>query len=68
MNTRLEEIVMKLPRLKSLPVSLGMMALALTTVPLAHADYASTIVCLGPVAYYRLDTTNLVPTELVCQE
>ncbi len=30
----------------------------------ARADYASTVAGLSPVAYYRLSTTNLMPTEL----
>jgi hypothetical protein len=30
----------------------------------AQADYASTVAGLNPVAYYRLSTTNPIPTEL----
>lgn len=31
----------------------------------ARADYASAVSALGPVAYYRLNATNLMPTELM---
>ncbi|MCX6924288.1 MAG: hypothetical protein NT154_13905 [Verrucomicrobia bacterium] len=49
---------------KSLLVSSGTMLLALTAALPTRADYASTVAGLGPVAYYRLSTTNLVPAEL----
>jgi hypothetical protein len=38
--------------------------LALLTAHPAHADYPATVSALGPVAYYRLDTTNQVPAEV----
>jgi hypothetical protein len=49
--------------LKPLLVCSGTLLLAFTAVLPARADYASTVAGLGPVAYYRLNTTNLVPTD-----
>lgn len=39
-------------------------ATALGTLNAAATDYASTVAGLNPVAYYRFNTTNLVPSEL----
>ncbi len=37
---------------------------ALFALPPARADYPASVAALGPVAYYRLDTTNQVPAEI----
>ena len=55
---------MKLSLIKSLLVSSGTILLALAAALPARSDYASTVAGLGPVAYYRLSTTNPIPNEL----
>jgi hypothetical protein len=49
--------------MKTQRYSLAAALAAILTIPAARADYPSTVLSLGPVAYYRLNETTPVPAD-----
>jgi len=49
--------------MKTYPYFLTATLVAILTIPIARADYSSTVMGLNPIAYYRLNETAPVPAD-----